>query len=124
MTSRQQSLLEKAKRKLLTARRDFASDSFEDRVSRAYYAMFYVAEAVLDTEGLAFSSHSAVIAAFGQRFVKTGKVPTDFHRYLQKGQDLRLRGDYDEVYQVTREEAAEQMARAEAFMSFVEKLLP
>jgi len=42
---------------------------------------------------------------------------------LQKGQDLRLRGDYDEVYQVTREEAAEQMARAEEFLGFAEKFL-
>lgn len=123
MTSRQRNLLDKARRKLLTARRDFESDSFEDCVSRAYYAMFYVAEAVLDTEGLAFSSHAAVIAGFGQRFAKTGKVPADFHRYLQKGQDLRLRGDYDEVYQVTREEAAEQMARAEEFLSFTEEFL-
>lgn len=85
--------------------------------------MFYIAEAILDLEGLAFSSHSAVIAAFGQRFVKPGTVPADFHRYLQKGQDLRLRGDYDEAYQVTREEALEQMARAEQFLGFADKFL-
>jgi uncharacterized protein (UPF0332 family) len=34
--------------------------------SRAYYAMFYTAEALLLQRGLSFSSHSAVIAAYGK----------------------------------------------------------
>jgi uncharacterized protein (UPF0332 family) len=33
--------------------------------ARAYYAMFYIAEAFLDGEGMSFSKHSAVIGAFG-----------------------------------------------------------
>jgi uncharacterized protein (UPF0332 family) len=33
--------------------------------SRAYYAMFYTAEALLLGRGLSFSSHAAAIAAFG-----------------------------------------------------------
>jgi uncharacterized protein (UPF0332 family) len=41
--------------------------------------MFYVAEAFLEGEGLSFSSHSAVISAFGQYFARTGRIPTDFH---------------------------------------------
>jgi uncharacterized protein (UPF0332 family) len=64
-----------------------------------------------------------VIAAFSQHFVKTGTVPADLHRYLMKGQDLRLRGDYDEVYQVTREEALEQLQRAAELSRFAEDYL-
>jgi uncharacterized protein (UPF0332 family) len=48
--------------------------------SRAYYAMFYLAEAFLLGKGLAFSKHSAVHAAFGEHFVRTGIVPADLHR--------------------------------------------
>ena len=36
--------------------------------SRAYYAMFGAAEALLLSKELSFSKHSAVIAAFGQHF--------------------------------------------------------
>ncbi|MGH8071352.1 MAG: HEPN domain-containing protein [Candidatus Entotheonellia bacterium] len=36
--------------------------------SRVYYAMFYIAQAFLEGEGMAFSKHSAVVAAFGQHF--------------------------------------------------------
>jgi uncharacterized protein (UPF0332 family) len=45
--------------------------------------MFYVAQAFLLGDGLAFSKHSAVISAFGQHFTKTGRAPADFHRYLR-----------------------------------------
>ena len=34
-------------------------------VGRAYYAMFYIAEALLSEKGLEFNKHSAVHAAFG-----------------------------------------------------------
>jgi uncharacterized protein (UPF0332 family) len=44
--------------------------------SRAYYAMFSAARALLLSQGLDFSSHSAVIAAFGQHFAKSGRVPS------------------------------------------------
>ena len=40
--------------------------------ARAYFAMFYVAEAMLLEKDMSFSRHSAVIAAFGQHFAKTG----------------------------------------------------
>ena len=42
--------------------------------TRAYYAMFYAAQALLETVNLSFSKHSAVIAAFGKEFIKTGKL--------------------------------------------------
>ena len=56
--------------------------------------MFYVAEAILLGEGLTFSKHSAVIAAFGEHFVKPGRIPPEFHRYLIEGEDNRHLGDY------------------------------
>jgi uncharacterized protein (UPF0332 family) len=40
--------------------------------SRAYYAMFYAAQALLLERGFSFSSHSAVIAAFGREIAKRG----------------------------------------------------
>jgi len=38
--------------------------------AQSYYTMFYLAQAVLLTKGLTFSSHSAVIAAYGKEFAK------------------------------------------------------
>jgi uncharacterized protein (UPF0332 family) len=51
--------------------------------------MFYIAEAFLLGEGLTFSSHSAVIAAFGREFAKTKRLPVEYHRYLINAQEKR-----------------------------------
>jgi uncharacterized protein (UPF0332 family) len=93
-----------------------AADSLA--AARAYYAMFYIAEAFLECDGLSFSKHSAVIAAFGQRYTKTGVVPAEYHHYLIEAQSLRHAGDYGERDAVNEAQAAEQIARGARFLSF------
>ena len=61
---------------------------------RAYYALFYVAEALLNEKGLQFSTHGAVIGAYGKEFSKTKLLDPKFHRWLRTGFDTRLMGDY------------------------------
>ncbi len=85
--------------------------------------MFYVAEAFLLGQGLSFSKHSAVIAAFGERFAKTGIAPMEFHRYLIEGQDKRNVGDYQIGPNLTATQAAEQIAHAEQFLELAVQLL-
>ncbi len=84
-----QALLEKA-RQSLQAAENLRKDGFLDfSASRTYYAMFYTAEALLIEQGLSYNSHSAVIAAFGKRFAKTGLLDSRFHRYLLDAQGTR-----------------------------------
>jgi len=91
MTPEQQGLLEKATRSLQAARLLNEEGLAEFATSRAYYTMFYVASAFLEGEGLSFARHSAVIAAFGQQFARTGRVPVEFHRYLIAAEQSRIR---------------------------------
>ena len=72
MSPELEALLNKADRSLAASQRLFEGADYDFAASRAYYAMFYLAEALLLTLRLTFSKHSAVIAAFGQHFVKTG----------------------------------------------------
>lgn len=90
---------------------------------RAYFAMFYIAEAFLEGESLSFSKHSAVISAFGRLFAHTGKVPVEFHRYLMEAQELRHSCDYDVHCGVTLEQAQQQIKRAEDFLKIAEQLI-
>ena len=85
--------------------------------------MFYLAEAMLWGEGLSFSKHSAVIAAFGQRFAKTDTALQDFHHYLIEGQHSRNTGDYDIGPGLSEDEAAEQIQRAEKFVALAKSRL-
>ena len=91
--------------------------------ARAYYAMFYIAEAFLDGEGMSFSKHSAVIGAFGREFARTGRVPAEFHRFLIDAQDLRNSGDYGGIDTVTVEQAAELINCAEQFIELAQNLI-
>ena len=77
MTLEQKALLDKSQRSLDAAISLVEQKFYDFAVSRAYYAMFYVVEALLDKEGLAFSSHAAVISAFGQHLTRPGKVPAE-----------------------------------------------
>lgn len=116
MTAEQASLLQKAQKSLQAARLLADQGFYDFAVSRAYYAMFYIAEAFLLGEGLAFSKHSAVISAFGERFAKSGRVPQEFHRYLIEGESSRNVGDYDIKPGFSESEAAEQIEHTEKFL--------
>jgi len=89
LTEDQLELLQKARQSLSAAQLLLASSYADYAASRAYYTMLYIAEAFLESEGMSFSRHSAVISAFGQYFARTGRVPTEFHRFLIEAQALR-----------------------------------
>ena len=116
MKPEQGELLKKAEDSLNAAKLMKENGYHDFAASRAYYTMFYLAEAFLLEYGLAFSKHSAVIAAFGERFSKTGLVPTELHRYLTEGQESRNVGDHQFGSTLTGDEATLQIARAERFL--------
>jgi uncharacterized protein (UPF0332 family) len=123
VTSEQQALLEKARRSIEAARSLIQQSFYDFAVSRAYYAMFYVAEALLDAEGLSFSSHAAVISAFGKDLARLGKVPTEFHRQLIDAQAQRTRADYDLQSELSQQDAEILITQAQAFLeTAVQKL--
>ena len=61
MTPEQEALVRKGQDSLRGAQVLASQKLFDFAVSRAYYTMFYVAEAFLPGEGLTFSKHSGVI---------------------------------------------------------------
>lgn len=118
----QRELLVKAKESLNAARIMHKEGFYGFAASRAYYSMFYLAEAILLSEELSFSKHSAVHSAFAKRYVKTGKIPAKFHRYLIRGMEARHTGDY-ETTELDADESIVQIERAEEFYKFTERLI-
>ncbi len=116
-------LLEKAKRSQKAAARLLKDGDVDFAASRAYYAMFYIAEALLLTRGLSFSSHAMVIANFGKVFAKPGILNAKFHKYLIDAQDRRNVGDYSIRDTVSREQAEEILSWVKEFLHATEKYL-
>ena len=82
--------------------------------------MFALAQAYLLGQDLSFSRHSAVIAAFGQNFAKTGIVPADYHRHLIAAQQDRQSADYGSDVPVSRTEAALHVEHARDFLRYAQ----
>ena len=123
MTESVRELLEKSAQSIGAAEL-LINDGYVDfSASRSYYAMFYAVEALLLSRNLSFSKHSAVIAAFGKSFVKTGIFDSRLHRYLLNGFDLRNAGDYGAMHVVSEEKARQTIAEARELLEAVISLL-
>jgi uncharacterized protein (UPF0332 family) len=115
-----ESLIERALRYLKSAELLLEDGDCESSVSRAYYAMFYCVQALLLTENLEFSSHRAVISAFGKNFVKTGIFSKEMGTELNRAFEKRHIGDYEYTFAISEEEAREIL---ESGKKFVEKIV-
>ncbi|HUW62814.1 MAG TPA: HEPN domain-containing protein [Candidatus Bathyarchaeia archaeon] len=109
--------LEKAKESLAAANLLRAQGYNDFTASRAYYAMFYVAEALLASLGQSYSSHAAIQAAYGREFAKVERLAPKFHRWMIDAQDLRNIGDYGLGAAVSPEQAAQVCEWASEFIA-------
>lgn len=108
--------VQKAEKKLKVAEKLFKSGDYEDAVSRAYYAVFHAAQALLLTEGEKAESHKGVVTLFGLFFVKTGKFTRNTGKYLANLKDDRESGDYEVFSYIDRETAETAISEAQKFI--------
>jgi len=108
--------LKKAAAKLATAAADLAEARYDDAASRAYYAMFHAARALLAARGLTARSHAGVAAVFAEHFVRTGALDVQLGRWLGQGRRTREIGDYDDFLEIEPDEATQAVGRARQFL--------
>jgi uncharacterized protein (UPF0332 family) len=87
-------LLEKARRSFDVAEATLEQGHADFAISRAYYGCFYIAQAMLLSEGLEYASHGQVVAQFGLHFARTKRLDPAFHRLLSRAFQLRQGADY------------------------------
>lgn len=109
-------LLHKARASIDAARLLIDAGHFDSAASRAYNAMFYIAEVLLAAIGQSYSRHASVIAAFGREYAKTGILDSKFHRWLIDAQDLRNAADYGAEVVIPEEKVRMACTWAEQFL--------
>jgi uncharacterized protein (UPF0332 family) len=92
-------LMDKADRAAASATLLLDAGDFDGACNRAYYAMFDAARAALIGCGVpadqaVAKTHSGLIAAFGLHLVKTGRLPADLGKALNRASEVRLAADY------------------------------
>jgi len=105
--------LEKAEEAIVAAQQLLTDDHAEFAAGRAYYAMFYVAEALLNEKDLRFRKHGGVHGAFGEQFAKTGVLDPKYHQWLLAAFEERITADYEvgESIETSKVETMIQQAR-------------
>lgn len=109
--------IQKAEKKLEVAKKLLLSEDYEDSVSRAYYAVYHMTQALLLTEGQKADTHKGTLTLFSLLFVKTGKFSKNSGKYLANLKDDRESGDYEVFSYVEREAAETAIEEAEAFLN-------
>lgn len=120
-------IIRKANRALRVADEHYQRNDYDFASSKAYYAVFYLMEAILLTKNLTFSKHSAVISAFNRYFIKEGIFPKEFGKMIGNLFRERQIGDYGYVNSPSKAEAEKDLEDAEeiskAIKFFLKKLL-
>jgi len=116
-------LIDKGNRSLGAAKKLQESGYFDFAVSRTYYAIFYLSEALLFERGKTFSKHAAVISAVYDEFIRSDELPKEFHRVLHRAFDLRQQGDYLSSMMITKEIAEKLIMEVEQQMNVVIDIL-
>ena len=118
-----QALIEKARRYLRSVELLIQDGDYDSAVSRSYYAMFYSAQAALLKKKMTFTSHKAVISAFGRYFVKTGIFEKRLGRDLNIIFDERQLGDYESNFSISEDSARHTFESARGFVDQVAEWL-
>lgn len=109
-------LLDKAEQ-AIGAAESLLRDGYRDfSVGRAYYAMFYAAEALLAEKELAFKKHVGVHRAFAEHYIKTGIFEQKYYLWLVAAFNSRLVGDYALRTEFQDEEVREWIEQAREFL--------
>jgi len=116
-------LLEKASRAIKAAESLANQGDLDFAAGRAYYAMFYAAEALLVRQNLRFRKHGGVHAAFGEHFAKSGRLDRKYHRWILDAFDKRLQGDYGFEAVLTVEDVVQMIDHAREFLHEARRLL-
>ena len=115
--------VEKAKTTLAEAKGIANQGYWNATANRLYYAAYYMVCALLIQNGYSAQSHAGVIRLFSLHFVKTQKISTQFGRIYSQLFELRLTGDYDDLYNLDEERVKPFVSLAENLIKEVEKLI-
>ncbi len=116
MKSETEKLLQKASRSIRAAERLLKEGDVDFAASRVYYALFYIAEGLLNERELQFKKHGGVHSAFAEQFIKTKQMDPKFHRWLVDAFDERIQGDYEVESAVDAKDVTATLEQAREFL--------
>ena len=101
----------------------FAAGDLKGAANRAYYAVFHAMRSVLALDEIDRKHHSAIIAEFRNRYVKTGAFDKTWSKLIQLLSEYRNGSDYNDFFIISRDEVSERLEGAKGFLEAVRTFL-
>jgi len=115
--------LSRARQALDDAQVMLAKGSLNAAVNRAYYCMFYAAQALLGVRGLASPRHSGTISLLDKEFVNPGVVSQEVSQMIHRAFEQKTLADYKDFYTATREDAEALIADGRRFLQEIRRVI-
>ena len=96
--------IEKADRFLKQASMMTDMEQWDMAANRYYYACFHAVQALFIHYRLSSRRHSGMLTQFGLHFIKTGIIEDRYGAVLTRMEQLREKGDYNCLFEVTKDE--------------------
>ncbi len=91
--------------------------------NRLYYAVYYMASALLLDKGISAKTHAGTIHLLGQKIIGSGMLDKSFGRLFSRLYELKQSGDYDDMFDASQEEVEPYISKVSAFLKEVESLI-
>ena len=114
---------ERAAEALAAARVLTAAGLHADAVSRAYYAVFHGAQALLASIGRSARTHDGVRSLVSEHFIRSGRLAPEHGRAFARSAADRGDADYDPDAVFSAQIAVDAIGTAESFLAAVDAIV-
>lgn len=121
MNKEQERKLKFAEERLSSAKLLLENGCLEDAISRAYYAMFHSAKALLIEKDSSPKTHAGTASELGQLYRE--ELGKDMTRDFSRIQEKRERADYGELTEISDKETRKTIETASEFLSKSHEIL-
>ena len=94
-------------------------DRYRSTVTKSYYAMFHLSNALAFCDGRQFSQHSQIIGYFGSQYIRTNEIDRKWFSALNGASALRNKSDYLYGSVISKAEAEQHYSNAVLFSKTV-----
>lgn len=108
--------MENAHQKLKASEKLLENEFYADALSRAYYAMFFAARALLSQQNIYPKTHRGLISQFGLELVKNRNFNKDLFNLMVRAQEDREEADYGLYVDISKEETVFIIEGAKNFL--------
>jgi len=99
------------------------SKKYDAAVTRIYYGIFYIINALATIDNFSTSKHSQLIGYFNKEYIKEKIIDPKIGKFLNRAYELRTKSDYGEFTNYSDEEVKSYFEEMKDFIYTIEEII-